>query len=371
MDLKMQKNAFLGLIAACVVVLGLGAFGLAQQYSWVEGATSITMYVPWGLYITLFLTLEAIGAGALLFAALGRKAAVAVRIKLAVVGVVCAACAGLAIMPDLGHPLTSWRLFFAPNATSPLMLDVWLLCATLVFGVLLFVGLRWNKQGLAKAGSVGSAAFSLLLVTGTAIMFCSLPGKLGWESTSEIGVAVVQTLAAGASVALLLKFKAEENSVDLPKFAIAVLLANALLVAAEGLLLAYRDDFALKALEAVMFGSYAPVFWAGAIVGIVAPVVLFAMKRNVIASWRVLAGLLLSKFAFVVRGSVYPTYGEMASNISIPLLAPAHGPQTVQSYVPTMNEFFVAAAVLGLAVLLVVIVINSKLVPSEDTGDRA
>ena len=36
-----------------------------------------------------------------------------------------------------------------------------------------------------------------------------------------------------------------------------------------------------------------------------------------------------------------------------------------------MNEFFVAAAVLGLAVLLVVIVINSKLVPSEDTGDRA
>ncbi len=369
MDLKMQKNAFLGLVGACVVALCLGVFGLVQQYSWTAGATSITMYVPWGLYITLFLTLEAVGAGALLFAALGRKAAASVRIRLAVVGVACAACAGLAIMPDLGNPLASWRLFFAPNAASPLMLDVWLLCATLVFGVLLFAGLRWNKQGLAKAGSIGSAVFALLLVCGTAIMFCSLPGKLGWESTSEIGVAIVQALAAGASVALLLKFKAAGSSLDLPKFAIGVLAANALLVVAEGLLLAYRGDFALKAFEAVMFGPYAPVFWIGAIVGIVAPVVLFAMKQNTVAAWCVLAGLLFSKFAFVVRGSVYPTYSDMASNVSIPLLAPAQGPQTVQAYVPTMNEFFVAAAVLGLAVLLIAVVINSKLVPGEDVAE--
>lgn len=366
MDIKMPKNAFFGVVAVCAVAICLGIFGLVQQYSWAEGATSISMYVPWGLYITLFLTFEAIGAGALLFAALGRKAAKAVRVKLSVVGIVASAMAGLSIMPDLGHPLTSWRLFFAPNAASPLMLDVWLMCATLIFGVLLFVGLRWNKGGLEKVGAAGSAIFAALFVLGTAIMFASLPGKLGWESTSEYGIAIVQMLAAGASVAMILKFKAENSSFDTAKFTIIVLAINALFLLAEGMLLAYRDDFALMAFQAVLFGQYAPVFWAGVIIGIVAPIVLFAMKQNAIASWCVLAGLVLSKFAFVVRGSVYPTYSEMASNVSIPLLAPAYGPQTVMPYIPTMNEFFVAAALIGLAVLLIVFVFNTKLVPAED-----
>lgn len=364
MAVKMSKGAFLGALAACAVAICLGIFGLVQQYSWVEGATSITMYVPWGLYITLFLTLEAIGAGALLFAALMRKASVAARIRLTVVGVVCAACSGLSIMPDLGHPLTSWRLFFAPNAASPLMLDVWLMCATLLFGVLLFVGLRFAKPGLVKVGEIGAAVFATLFVVGTAIMFCSLPGKLGWESTSEIGIAIAQMVAAGAAVAMLFKAKAEGDA--LPKFAIAALVAVAVMTLAEGMLLIYRGDFALKAFEAVIFGAYAPVFWVGVLVGVVAPIVCFAVKQNLIGAVCVIAGLLFSKFAFVVRGSVYPTYSEMAEGINIPLLAPGTGAQTVVPYMPTINELFVAAALIGVATAAIVVLLNSKLVPAED-----
>lgn len=365
MDLKMQKNAFLGVVAACVVLLGLGVFGLVQEYSFAEGATSITMYVPWGLYITLFLTFEAIGAGALLFSALAKSAGTAKRTRLAVVGLVCAACAGLAIMPDLGNPLKSWRLFLAPNPESPLMMDVWLLSATLLFGVVLFVGLRFKKQGLEKAGSVGTALAATLLVAGTAVMFCSLPGKVGWESTSEIGVALAQMLAVGASAAMLLKAFCEGVKGGLSKIAIAALAATAVLMLGEAMLLVYRDDFALNSLLAVMFGPYAPIFWIGVIVGIVAPIVLFALKQTAAASWCVIVGLLFEKFAFVLRGSAYPTYGEMASNISIPLLQPSTGSQMVQPYVPTINEIFVAAAVIGLAVLLITVAFNTKLVPSD------
>ena len=177
MDIKMNKSVFLGVGAVCLVLLALGVFALVQQYSFIEGITNITSYVPWGLYISLFLFFEAVGAGALFLAAVGKPAMFS-RLKLAVVGVVCSACAGLAILPDLGRPLGMWRLFLAPNMASPLLLDVWLLSATLVFGVLLIVGLRFAKPGLAKVASIGAGVFSVLLVLGTAVMFCSIPGKL-------------------------------------------------------------------------------------------------------------------------------------------------------------------------------------------------
>ena len=92
MDFKMKKSIVVGIVVACVVLIGLGMFGLSQEYAGVRGATAITSYIPWGLYIALFLFFEATGAGALLFAALG-KLERTTRLKLAVAGVVCAACA--------------------------------------------------------------------------------------------------------------------------------------------------------------------------------------------------------------------------------------------------------------------------------------
>ena len=162
MDIKMNKSVFLGVGAVCLVLLALGVFALVQQYSFIEGITNITSYVPWGLYISLFLFFEAVGAGALFLAAVGKPAMFS-RLKLAVVGVVCSACAGLAILPDLGRPLGMWRLFLAPNMASPLLLDVWLLSATLVFGVRLIVGLRFAKPGLAKVASIGAGVFLSLI----------------------------------------------------------------------------------------------------------------------------------------------------------------------------------------------------------------
>lgn len=373
MDIKMNKSVFLGIGAACLVLLGLGMFALVQQYSFVEGITSITSYVPWGLYISLFLFFEAVGAGALLLAAVGKPAMLS-RLKLAVVGVVCAACAGLAILPDLGRPLGMWRLFFAPNIASPLLLDVWLLSATLVFGVLLIVGLRFAKPGLAKAASIGTGAFAVLLVLGTAIMFCSIPGKLGWESSAEIGISLVQMAVAGCTIALLLGAVSGAARSVVVKLAAVLLVANAAIMLGEGMLLAYRNDFALHALEAVMFGSYAWIFWTQAVAGIVVPAVLLFMNRSVpVAAGLALAGVLLSKFVYVVRGSIYPTYGEISEGLFIPFLQHSAGPQMVNVYVPSASEFMVAGAVIGLAVLLIMVALNSKLVPDADSasGDRS
>lgn len=371
MDIKMNKNVFFGVGAVCLVLLAMGVFALVQQYSFIEGVTSITSYVPWGLYISLFLFFEAVGAGALLLAAVGKPAMFS-RLKLAVVGVVCSACAGLAILPDLGRPLGMWRLFFAPNMASPLLLDVWLLSATLVFGVLLIVGLRLAKPGLAKVASIGTGVFAVLLVLGTAIMFCSIPGKIGWESTAEIGISLVQMAIAGCAVALLLGAVTGAARNVIVKLAGALLIANAAIMLGEGMLLAYRGDFALQAFEAVMFGSYAWLFWTHVIAGIAVPAVLLLLDKSVpVAAGLALAGMLLSKFVFVVRGSIYPTYGEISEGLFIPFLQHTSGPQMVNLYVPSVSEFMVASAVVGLAVLLIMVALNSKLVPADNpaTGE--
>lgn len=365
MDIKMNKNVFFGVGVVCLALLGLGVFALVQQYSFIEGITNITSYVPWGLYISLFLFFEAVGAGALLLAALGKPAAFS-RLKLAVVGVVCSACAGLAILPDLGRPLGMWRLFFAPNVASPLLLDVWLLSATLVFGVLLVIGLRFAKPGLAKVASVGTAVFATLLVLGTAVMFCSIPGKIGWESTAEIGISLVQMAVAGCAVALVLGAVLGQARTTVAKAAGVLLVANAAIMLGEGILLAYRGDFALRAFEAVMFGAYAPLFWTHVIAGIVVPAVLLFLNKSVpIAAGLALMGVLVSKFVYVVRGSIYPTYGEISEGLYIPFLQPSTEPQMVSTYVPSVSEFMVAGAVIGLAVLLIMVALNSKLVPSD------
>lgn len=370
MDFKMQKKQFGILAAVCAVLIGCGLFGLVQQYSFAEGAVAVNNYIPWGLYISLFLFFEAVGAGALLFAALTKESTVT-RIKLAVVGVIGSCCAGIAIMPDLGNPLQMWRLFFSPNVASPLLLDVWLLSATIVFGVLLFVGLRWNKPGLAKVAKWGSVVFSSLLVLGTAIMFCSIAGKVGWESTSEIAISLIQALVCGVSaVVLLAASMSDEAKGRMARFAAILLVANLLMIIGEAMLLNYRDDYALKAFEAIMFGTYAPLFWLQVIVGIVAPAaMLFAGKGVKIALWLTLAGVLLSKYLYIMRGSIYPTYGQISPGAYIPVLAPAEGAQQIYTYVPTMGEWFVALAVIGLAVLLVALAFNTKLVPREGETD--
>ena len=365
MDFKMKKSIVVGIVVACVVLIGLGMFGLSQEYAGVRGATAITSYIPWGLYIALFLFFEATGAGALLFAALG-KLERTTRLKLAVAGVVCAACAGLSILPDLGRPLGMWRLFFAPNVTSPLLLDVWLLCATLVFGLVLIIGLRADKAMLAKVGSIGSALFAVLLPLGTAVMFCSIPGKLGWESTAEIGITLVQVVLAGVALVLLMKGAAEGPTRTLSKAAVALIVANAAIMLGEALLLFYRDDFALSSLEAVMFGTYAPLFWLQGIVGMAAPALMLALRKAPsLAAGLALAGILVGKFVYVVRGSIYPTYAELSEGAFIPMLQPSTGPQMIPTYIPTLNEWLVVAAAGALAVLLLTVAYNSKLVPAD------
>ena len=138
----------------------------------------------------------------------------------------------------------------------------------------------------------------------------------------------------------------------------------------EGMLLAYRGDFALRAFEAVMFGTYAWIFWTQVVAGIVVPAALLLRGRGVqVAAGLALAGVALSKFVYVVRGSIYPTYGEISEGLFIPFLQHTSGPQMVTAYVPSASEFMVAGAVIGLAVLLSMAALNSKLVPTDNPAN--
>ena len=121
-----------------------------------------------------------------------------------------------------------------------------------------------------------------------------------------------------------------------------------------------------------MFGSYAWIFWTHVVAGIVVPAALLLLDKGVtVAAGLALAGVLLSKFVYVVRGSIYPTYGEISEGLFIPFLQPSTGPQMVNVYVPSVSELMVAGAVVGLAVLLVLVAFNSKLVPADDASEQA
>lgn len=381
MDFKMKKRSFAIVMGVCLVFLAIGAFCLTQQFSFIEGAASIGTLVPWGFYITLFLIFEAIGAGALIFAAFG-KLDVASCEKLIIIGVVCSGCGGLSIMCDIGNPLQSWRMFFAPNAASPLMLDIWLMCATMLLGLLYFIGLRAEKPGLEKFGRYATGIVAALFLMGTAVMFTSMQGKLGWDSSSELAIALIQGITAGASLVILLVSSLSEEKVQrIGRITAVLLLVNLFIFFGEALLTYYRYDFAQYSFEGIMFGRYAGMFWTQVVFGIVVPgIMFFTNKQPKIASVLVLAGLVITKFLFVMRGSLYPTYAQMGSGIYIPFLEPAEGPQMITTYMPTGIEWGAGLGVVALAVALIVLCINTKLVHAnvaakgvtvEETVDKA
>ena len=133
-------------------------------------------------------------------------------------------------------------------------------------------------------------------------MFCSIPGKLGWESPAEIAISLVQMAVAGCAIALLLGAVTGAARNVIVKLAGALLIANAAIMLGEGMLLVYRNDFVLRTFEAVMFGSYAWIFWTHVVAGIVVPAALLLLDKGVtVAAGLALAGVLLSKFVYVVH----------------------------------------------------------------------
>jgi molybdopterin-containing oxidoreductase family membrane subunit len=343
-----SRSKTLLLAGVILFVIGVAAWLVIP-----ESATNLSNYMPWGLYIAVFLLFESIAAGALFFGAWQKKAPVVG------VGLAAALATGLAISFDLGSPLVAWRLLFTPNLQAPMILDVWFLGLNIIFGILLLIALRTGKAGLAKISAVGLQIVAVLLPLGTAWLFTTLPGKSAWGSSLEIAVFLVQAVLAGLLILQL--FKAGNRQV-----VVGALLAVVFLNVAEAGLVFYGTGAEVLAMRALVFGSYAPLFWGILLIGFVLP--LFLWVKNIAPSISValvLVGIACSKYLYMIKGNLYPFVSSLGEDIVAPLtpvLTQNNGLVAV-SYTPSIAELTVCLGAFGLALAL------SILLSSEQVAD--
>ena len=354
-----------------VVAMGFGAVGLWDRLVHGKAHLAFGSYVPWGLWVGLYIYLVGVSGGAFLLAflhhglgiaALRRAARYAVPIALASLG------AGLTlVLLDLGQMGRFWYLFVRTSPSSLLGWMVWVYTVySLVLLAMLVAMARENRAALKWLAFAGIA----LVVTfggGEGALFGVLGSKPFWNS----GILPVRFLfSAFLSGAALVVFamalfrrwpadaEAEEAGRFLRRLLLGLLALNIVVEFAEISVTLYTGlPAVVEAYRLVMFGPYWWVFWVMQLaLGLVVPLLLLISPVGARPAVTGLAGLLIalgyagSKQNLVLPGLAIPEFRTLPEAFVHPRLTVA--------YFPSVTEWYLAIGIVAAAALAFVLAIE-------------
>jgi formate-dependent nitrite reductase membrane component NrfD len=287
----------------------------------------------WGWEIPVDLFFAAVVAGMMILAGIGLLRALrsergpGVHAPLLAFGLVHICL--VALFLDLSHKLYVWNLYLTLQPASPMSWGSWLLTAT--YGVLALTALAClpgHWPWLARTAPVltrfagwlsapprlralawANLALGTGLVLYTGVLLATMVARPLWNTMVLPPLFLASGLAAGAAmVALAARFvprrpRAPEGLVGgllhalvvpLPgqvrshadaavytRYAMAALVAQAILLALYVIGLASGSAVQVQALQAVLTGRFAALFWALVVAaGVIAPLVLLALPRR-------------------------------------------------------------------------------------------
>lgn len=231
---------------------------------------------PWGWRVTTYLWTKAVGAGAMLLAALAQLIGVDLGwvgdVFAPAIGVAGIAATGLLLVTDLKRPERFLYIFLKPNPRS------WLFWGSVVLAVGAALFSVWLVLGvLATVGVIGHAALTWLavpaglaavMVTGyTAFLFGQAEGRDLWQSPLLFWHLVVQAVMVGggalAVAALAAGLSDEANTLVLAALTSATVVHIAMVLIEY--LGRHTTTNAAAAAKMAVHGRYARTFWAGGI----------------------------------------------------------------------------------------------------------
>jgi molybdopterin-containing oxidoreductase family membrane subunit len=351
------ERALWALAAAGLVA---GAFGLVQRLTHGHLSANYGSYIPWGLWIALYVA--GVGAAAGAFAVAGLAYVAGVRAlrpiaPLALVASGASMAAGLTfVWLDLGHPERALSLL---TRWSPRSMMSWMTVFYGLFGVVLVALLYavWAKRdGWLRPLAAAGTAVMLAFAGGEGALFGVLGARPYWNSGMRPIEFLAGGLLAGVAVTAIAAATVLERGerrraalLALRPYLLALLFVNALLVWAETTLSLYA---AIPAHEAafrlVLQGPHAWVFWGLQLaVGILLPLALLARPVPAtvgVAGLAVLLGYVGSKLNMVIPGLAVSELQGLAS-------AYVHERLTFH-YLPSAAEWLLAAGVVGMALVL-------------------
>jgi Ni/Fe-hydrogenase subunit HybB-like protein len=348
---KMWRALLLVLFAAGIVAAA------GKAFFWGESVTKYGAYVPWGLWIAIYISLVGaaagcVGVGAWLTAQEKDDSGPAMPAAL-LAGAVCLAF-GLAFVGiDLGKPLQGIRIFLQPSFSSALAWASWLYVAFFVCVAGYFLTkVRRPLMWLAVLCAVG-------FTVAEGLFFGQMVARPLWNSAITTVLFLVAAVASGSAL-LLLGWSTVGLNVPaalltkLRKFLLWAILAYAAVELVD-VAMAMGGDPAKAMAAKRMAASYG--FWLlFGIIGTLAPLLLlWKTERGILAAVLVLVGAVGSKYAFV-RYGFWPE--------PMPGIVQAFQDTSLQTrYFPSTVEWVVGVGLLAGAVWVTLWAIEKFIMP--------
>ena len=359
------------LIPVLALAVVVGAAGVWERLAGGKAGLALGSYVPWGLWVGLYIYLVGASGGAFLVAflhfglgvgALGRAARYALPVALASLG-----AALVLVLLDLGQMWRFWHLFTRTSFGSLLGAMVWVYAVYAVVLVAMIVALARGRTGTLRWLSLAGAGLVLVFGGGEGALFGVVGAKSIWNS----GIVPIRFLVSGAAAGLalvalavvLFPRRAEDAAGQAERRLLrggllALLAAIVVLEFAELSVTLYAGIPAISDVYRLMlFGSYWWVFW---VLQLGVGVVLAGALLVAPIGGRPL-GLGLGALAIAIG------LAGMKQNVVLPALAIpefrtlpeafVHGRLSV-TYFPSPLEWAVAVGVVGAAALAVVLAVE-------------
>ncbi|HSK29177.1 MAG TPA: NrfD/PsrC family molybdoenzyme membrane anchor subunit, partial [Candidatus Limnocylindria bacterium] len=280
--------------------------------------------IPWGKMIASYLWTKSIAAGVLLLSALFlnmgfEQDAVVVSVISPVLSLVFLAATMLLLVLDLKKPGRFFFLLIKPNLNSWLTLGGYVL---MIFGALLLAWLfQFYSFGTVSPVLVWATALFAVASAGySAFLFAQARGRDFWQSPLLFWHLIVQAIAAGAAVLILIgalelltpfQFMSPQLFSWLVRILGISLLASVAMIFGD-LLMKHGTEDSVRAGDLLLTGPLRNSFWIFAIgLGVVVPMVLIlwpiaSLIPIVLAAVLALYGLWMYEHLWIKAGQALP-----------------------------------------------------------------
>lgn len=370
-------------IFALLLVIAMGVFAYAKQYSYGLGITGMSRDVSWGLYISQFTFLVGVAASAVMVAIpfylhnykkFGRI--IILGEFLAVSSVIMCM---IFIVVDMGQPTRVLNVILHPTPHSMMF---WDMCVLFGYLIINFV-IGWTTLGAEKKGFPPPAwvkpiiylsiPWAVSIHTVTAFLYAGLPGRHLWLTAIMAARFLSSAFAAGPAILILLclivrkvsTFDAGKEAIQaLAKIVTYAMIANVFFYLLEIFTAFYSNiPEAMHPLLYLFFGlegysKLVPLMWLATILAFVGIILLlipktrknekilpFALLSVIVAAW------IDKGFGLVMGGFVPNPMGH------------------ITEYTPTPTELMITFGVYAIGLLLVTIFYKIVIAVREENPD--
>jgi protein NrfD len=343
------------------VAMLLGSIGVFRVFV-VGDHGNLTSYVPWGLWVGVYVYLVWLEVGMILSYFL-LKHVLHVRgvEKLGPVIVMAALAALLGALfiigMDLGHPFRAWKVFLYPTFSSLMSWMIWLHSLYLILLVMEIWAYRNSRQELLRWLNWISIPAGVALISVIGGLFGVIAARPFWNASVLPLAFFTSSLVAGTGLICLLHLlfspaagtrEYRETAQELGRLFTWAILLGLVVAAASLLVIAYPNVPArTEGLRLALFGPYWWTLWIIHIgFGALLPIALLTLFRRNLLAIGAAAALMVASFSMVpiniiIPGLAYPP-AELAGLASAYTDARLHF-----AYFPNLTEWLVTLFALG------------------------